>query len=269
MVGWRHFDKAHPNSGHYALASLERNKRIGVTFEDSPDFYPETDASDFLFSSGQRQVNIITQNVDCLHRRAGSTHVTELHGRTDVLTCMSCGNKRDRNDFHSELETLNNDWLQDALRNVDDNQQRPDGDAAVQKDNYDAIQVPACQSCGEGFFKPHVVFFGDIVPRYRVNRCTAAVDASDGLLVIGSSLAVFSAFRHVRAAHKKGTPIAILNVGETRAELEGLNVTKFEAPAGPTLALVAEYFDNIAGSSDAATAAGGWAIWTTSCTVPE
>ena len=91
--------------------------------------------------------------------------------------------------------------------------------------------------------KPSVVSFGDNVPKYRVARCTAAVEAADGLLVVGSSLAVHSAYRHIRSAHQKGTPVAILNVGETRAELENLNVTKIEAPAGPTLSLVAEHFE--------------------------
>jgi len=242
MVGWRNFDTAQPNDGHYALASLEQNRRIGVTLEDSPDFYPEhSDA--YLFSSGQRQVTIITQNVDSLHRRAGSTHVTELHGRTDRLECMTCGHQRDRNGFHAELETLNHAWLQDALQQLEDTEQRPDGDALLKNDNYQDLIVPSCPRCGDGFFKPRVVFFGDTVPKHRVHRCAAAVEAADGILVVGSSLAVYSAYRHVRAAHAQGTPIAILNVGETRAELEGLECLKIEAPAGPTLSLVAKYFD--------------------------
>ena len=132
-------------------------------------------------------MTIITQNVDTLHRRAGSNHVTELHGRTDLLACMSCGVKRDRNEFQSELESINNEWLADALNQIDETEQRPDGDAALQKDNYEQIHVPGCESCGEGFFKPHVVFFGDTVPRHRVDRCVAAVDAADGILV-GESL---------------------------------------------------------------------------------
>jgi NAD+-dependent protein deacetylase sirtuin 4 len=226
-------------AGHYALASLERNKKIGVTFEDNPDFYTST-SNDYLFSSGQRQLSIITQNVDSLHRRAGSTHVTELHGRTDLLECMSCGAKRDRKEFHSELESNNREWLSNALKEAE---MRPDGDAALPESNYDTLDIPSCKSCGEGFLKPSVVFFGDNVPRHRVARCTSAVEASDGLLIIGTSLAVYSAYRHVRAAHQQGTPIAILNVGETRAEIESLNVMKIEAPAGPTLSLVAQHFD--------------------------
>lgn len=243
MVGWRDFDSAKPNIGHFALASLERNKKIGATFEDHPDYYPEH-SDDWLLTDGQQQLSILTQNVDSLHRRAGSLHVTELHGRTDMLECMSCGAKRTRDSFHSELEDLNSEWLREALTQLDETEQRPDGDAALQKERYDDIIVPPCEHCGSGFLKPSVVFFGDNVPKHRVARCTAAVDAADGILVVGSSLAVYSAFRHVRAAHRKGTPIAVLNVGETRAEVENLSVTKIEAPAGPTLALLAEHFEN-------------------------
>ena len=128
-------------------------------------------------------MSIITQNVDNLHRRAGSKHITELHGRADLLTCMSCGARRDRNEFNSELETINSEWLADALNRLDETEQRPDGDAALKQDNFDHLHVPACISCGEGFLKPHVVFFGDTVPRHRVDRCVAAVDAADGILV--------------------------------------------------------------------------------------
>jgi hypothetical protein len=96
---------------------------------------------------------------------------------------MSCGAKRDRNGFHSELETINSEWLNNALNRMDDTELRPDGDASLQEDNYDQLQVPTCESCGDGFFKPSVVFFGDTVPRHRVNRCEAAVNTADGLLV--------------------------------------------------------------------------------------
>lgn len=240
MVGWKHFDSASPNAGHFALARLERLNKIGVPFEDKAEFHSQGAESEaWMFGSGSQQLSIITQNVDSLHRRAGSEYVTELHGRTDMLQCMSCGASRGRLDFHDELERRNKAWFKNAVQEAE---LRPDGDAALPDDNYNLLDIPSCQSCGEGFFKPSVVFFGDNVPKYRVARCNAAVDAADGLLVVGSSLAVYSAYRHVRAAHQKGIPIAILNVGETRAELEGLDVTKVEAPAGPTLSLLASYF---------------------------
>ena len=241
MVGWRDFDKREPNAGHYALAELERLGRIGVTFEDKAEYYPHNAAVDWTSSSGHRRMSLITQNVDSLHRRAGSGHMTELHGRTDRLKCMQCGAQRDRKDFHNELEELNREWLEQALAEQDETSARPDGDAHVASENYSAVVVPACTHCG-GFLKPDVVFFGDSVPKHRVERCLAALDAADGLLCVGSSLAVHSAYRFVRAAHNKGIPIAILNVGETRAETEGLDVLKIEAPAGPTLAACAAHF---------------------------
>lgn len=240
MAGWRYFDTREPNAGHYALVSLERLERIGVTYKDKAEYYPHdvvgTRSSDF------RRLSLITQNVDSLHRRAGSMHVTELHGRTDRLKCMQCGAHRDRKDFHNELEDLNREWLEQALAERDEMSARPDGDAHVASENFIDVVVPACTQCGDGFLKPDVVFFGDSVPKHRVERCRAAVDAADGLLCVGSSLAVHSAFRFVRAAHTKGIPICILNVGETRAETEGLDVIKIEAPAGPTLAACAAHF---------------------------
>jgi NAD-dependent deacetylase sirtuin 4 len=111
----------------------------------------------------------------------------------------------------------------------------------VQTDNYDAVVIPPCTNCG-GFVKPDVVFFGDSVPINRVKQCQTAVEHSDGLLVVGSSLAVHSAFKHVRAARQQGIPVCILNVGQTRAETEGLDVLKIEAPIGTTLSAVVSHF---------------------------
>lgn len=241
MVGWRNFDTRQPNIGHFALAHLEQVGKIGVAFEDQEEFYPQERDMDWMASSGDQRLSLITQNVDSLHRRAGSVHVTELHGRTDRLKCMKCGAHQDRVDFHDELEDLNDEWLQQALAEQDETSARPDGDAYVASDDYSAVIVPPCRQCG-GFLKPDVVFFGDSVPKHRVARCRAAVDAADGLLCIGSSLAVHSAYRFVRHAQKNDIPIAILNVGETRAEAEGLDVLKIEAPAGPTLEACASHF---------------------------
>jgi NAD-dependent deacetylase sirtuin 4 len=121
---------------------------------------------------------------------------------------------------------------------------RPDGDAQVKKEtDYNHVHVPNCPHCKTGFLKPDVVFFGDTVPKHRVALCQEAVEMADGILVVGSSLAVHSAYRHIRAASAKGTPVAILNVGETRAEKEGLeHILKIEAPAGDTLELCLKQF---------------------------
>lgn len=233
MVGWKPFDSMKPSLGHHALTELERMGRLGVEFDDAPAYHE--DEVDWAFGSGQRQLSIVTQNVDGFHRRSGTQHLLEIHGRSDQLKCMSCGAMHDRRSFHQSLEEKNRDWLEQAMQNPID--LRADGDAEVQG-NYEDLEIPACSKCG-GFLKPNVVFFGDSVPSHRVATVRAAVDACDGLLVVGSSLAVHSAYRHVREASKQGIPIAILNVGETRAEKEGLDVLKVEAPAGRTLAAVA------------------------------
>jgi NAD-dependent deacetylase sirtuin 4 len=157
---------------------------------------------------------------------------------------VNCGKKGDRNQYHLELEANNRDWLKEAQEGYEKtSDMRPDGDAVVKNVDYNHVHIPNCPHCLTGFFKPDVVFFGDTVPKHRVALCQAAVDQADGILVVGSSLAVHSAFRHVRAATAKGTPVAILNVGETRAETEGLDhIIKIEAPAGDTLELCAKRF---------------------------
>jgi NAD+-dependent protein deacetylase sirtuin 4 len=205
---------------------------------------PELDNTLGSNSICRQQLSIITQNVDTLHRRAGSRHVLELHGRIDQVQCTNCGHSRSRASFHTELETINQQWLHHAIEKTTNIQQaaRADGDAAIQGNEdtmYQNIQVPACSECHTGFYKPNVVFFGDSVPAHRVRQCQAAIDPKvcQGLLVIGSSLAVHSAYRHVRSASVQGIPICIVNVGTTRAEVENLSgITKIEAPVGPILA---------------------------------
>ena len=138
-------------------------------------------------------------------------------------------------------EALNNDWLNGATRDSQESntRSRPDGDSEVALD-FDPVLVPSCELC-HGIIKPDVVFFGDTVPVSRVNLVSTAVNTCDGLVVVGSSLAVHSALRHVRAACQNQIPVVILNVGQTRAETEGLNgILKLESPAGATLAQVAD-----------------------------
>lgn len=245
MVGWKPFEEVQPNIGHFAIAELERMGHLGVHLEDDARFYDEEGLeTDWPFTSGQRQLAVITQNVDSLHRRAGSQALLELHGRTNRVKCTNCGHVRDRYDFHAELESMNREWLDEAFAAVaeggsgngeEDSILRPDGDAAVPTDHYDEILIPPCTECGS-FVKPDVVFFGDSVPKNRVALSEEAVANCKGLLVVGSSLAVHSAFRHVRSALKSDIPVAIVNVGLTRAEAENLPVLKIEAPAGSTLA---------------------------------
>jgi NAD-dependent deacetylase sirtuin 4 len=149
LVGWKSFDEVNPNDGHYALARMEELGLIGVNMEDSDGFYEHgADDLERSFSSGGRRLALVTQNVDTLHRRAGSKRLIELHGRTDQLKCMQCGNLRDRNSFQQELTELNRDWLHEALQATSRDDMRADGDAAVKTDNYEVVQVPACTCCG-------------------------------------------------------------------------------------------------------------------------
>ena len=162
LVGWKSFDQVQPNEGHYALARLEALESLGVDVEDRAEFYEDAaNDVDWAFSSGSQRLALVTQNVDALHRRAGSSNLIELHGRTDRLRCMQCGQFRDRNCFHRELTELNYDWLQEALQRTSQDDLRADGDAAVKTENYEVIKVPPCTHCG-GFMKPDVVFFGDV-----------------------------------------------------------------------------------------------------------
>ena len=206
---------------------------IGVEFEEIDTcFHDRSNVN----SVGGGRMSIITQNVDGLHLKAGSINVTELHGRNDRLICMNCGHFSCRHHFHDLLDDLNPDFI-DSI-SAEGSNLLPDGDGSSRHENFDNLLIPSCPRCSSGFFKPDVVFFGDNVPRSRVDRCYAAVSAADGILCIGTSLAVYSAFRFVQAAHKNNTPIAVLNVGETRAERCGIPITKIEAPIGATLSSV-------------------------------
>jgi NAD-dependent deacetylase sirtuin 4 len=227
---------------------------------------------DHMSRNRTRRISVITQNVDNLHSRAGVRHCLHLHGRGDVVRCMHCGYVRDRMDYHDELTSLNRDWLREATASsgpsngtvdaIKDGRAelRPDGDAELnQGASYDRFILPPCSRCADAsnegrshdevdihrtgrrsFFKTDVVFFGDSVPRHRFDVSYAAVDAADGILCIGTSLTVHSAYRLVRRGIERGTRVAILNVGETRVEKEGLGgddglVTKLESPIGQTL----------------------------------
>jgi len=248
MVGWKKFDTAEPNKGHYSLAALERMGQLGVDMEDRVEFYDDLDRDEYLFSSGQRRLTILTQNVDSLHDKAGSKDILALHGGNKIVRCMNCGHRLFRNDYQQQLEEFNRMWLDEHISRLEEDydeslqrrqhqtQMRPDGDVQLQQANYDEVHLPSCPCCLNGFFKPDVVFFGDSVPKHRVRMCQQAVENCDGILVVGSSLAVHSAFRHVRVASQKGVSVAIINVGDTRAEDEGLEgLTKIEAPIGDTL----------------------------------
>ena len=184
FIGWQRMSTADPNPAHHALATLEREDYIDT---------------------------LVTQNVDGLHSRAGSQRVVDLHGRLDRVVCLDCGWDADRPSWQARLEAANPDWNQAVVA------WKPDGDAVLADEDTSSFDVPPCPICG-GIVKPDVVFFGENVPRDRVEAGYAAVERSDGLLVIGSSLMVFSGLRFPRRAHELGKPIAIVNRGRTRAD---------------------------------------------------
>jgi NAD-dependent SIR2 family protein deacetylase len=210
-LGWRTIDRAVPNAGHAAVARLEH---LGLL-------------------SG-----IITQNVDGLHQAAGAHDVVDLHGSLARVVCLGCRQLSSRHALDRRLRQANPDW--DAQVGV----VNPDGDAVVAAADIERFQVVDCERCG-GLLKPDVVFFGENVPRPRVDDCYTVVDRASSLLVLGSSLTVMSGYRFARHAAKRGIPVLIVNQGPTRADLlAGLTL---DAPLGQTLSELADRVDQLTG----------------------
>ncbi|KAG4071798.1 hypothetical protein HA402_010392 [Bradysia odoriphaga] len=182
-LGWQAFARAEPNSAHVALAEMET---VGVV------------------------TGIVTQNVDGLHLRAGSSHVIEVHGTMRRVLCLQCGQVFDRRDIAVQIEELN-PWIT-VPENVALN---PDGD--VLPESTDGFIVPVCTVC-DGMLKPDVVFFGEYVPQDRFKAAESLLRASDALIVAGSSLVVNSGVRLVERARRRGIPLIIVNREPTRAD---------------------------------------------------
>ncbi len=183
-VGWPRMAGARPNPAHHAIAELESRGRL---------------------------TGLITQNVDRLHHKAGSRDVLELHGALADVRCLECSALESRDELQERIARLNPNF------STSDAAIAPDGDAELPPAMIDSFRVPACLACG-GVLKPDVVFFGGSVPRERVAAAFAMLDAADVLLVVGSSLAVFSGYRFVLRAAEIRIPIAIVNRGETRGD---------------------------------------------------
>jgi NAD-dependent deacetylase sirtuin 4 len=201
-LGWPNIRDKAPNACHFALHQLEEQGRVQ---------------------------GLITQNVDRLHAKAGHSGI-ELHGALAEVICLSCGSVRPREHVQEQLRELNPDFQAKVL------EWAPDGDAELPPQATAGFRVQSC-GCG-GHLKPHVVFFGESVPRDKVEQAYAWVEQSQGLLVVGSSLTVFSGFRFVKRAQACGIPVAILTLGQTRGD--PLAALKLEAPAGPVLAQAAQ-----------------------------
>ena len=204
LVGYRYMAAAQYNDAHRALAKLEALGHLGT---------------------------LITQNVDRLHQAAGSRNVIDLHGRIDRVVCLDCHAVTDRDTLQATLAALN-PKLAGSLAAI-----APDGDADLADREVADFVVPPCIACG-GVLKPDVVFFGESVPKQRVTTARQAVEASDGVLAVGSSLMVFSGFRFVRYAAEQRKPIVVINRGATRAD--ALASAKYELPCEVLLRDVAD-----------------------------
>ncbi|MBV8743303.1 MAG: NAD-dependent protein deacetylase [Sinobacteraceae bacterium] len=205
MVGWQRFRRAHPNTAHRALAQLTRHRADTV---------------------------LVTQNVDGLHQLAGSAGTIDLHGRLDQVRCMQCPAYVHRDEMQQRLLEMNPDWS--ALQAAD----APDGDAELANLDFDSLQIPACSHCG-GLLKPDVVFFGESVPPARVSAAMQALHAATAVLVVGSSLMVYSGYRFVQTAARSEKPVAAVNLGRTRAD--ELLALKVEQPCARALAFLLDW----------------------------
>ena len=207
MIGWPVVANAQPNAAHHAVRALAARSRVH---------------------------RLVTQNVDGLHTRAGNPDVIELHGNIGRVRCMACGARHERAAVQRRLEAANPDFVGYTAPAV------PDGDALIEDLDFAAFDVPGCTHCG-GMLKPDVVFFGESVPRELVHDAASALDAADAVLVIGSSLMVYSGFRFCEWAAKRGKPIAAINIGKTRAD--SLLTLKVEAPCSEALGELIERLD--------------------------
>jgi NAD-dependent SIR2 family protein deacetylase len=198
-VGWPIISRAQPNDAHRAIARLEALGFVSL---------------------------VITQNVDGLHEAAGSRNVIDLHGRLHDVRCMECGASFSRAEMQQRLLEGNPSWVDVEARVA------PDGDVDLESRDHGDFVVPDCAHCG-GILKPDVVFFGEPVPRERVTRAFDGVAHADALLVVGSSLMVYSGFRFAEAAAAASKPIAAVNLGRTRAD--HLFALKINEPCGEVL----------------------------------
>jgi NAD-dependent SIR2 family protein deacetylase len=196
--GWPRLTAAAPNAAHRAFAAWEAAGTL---------------------------CQLVTQNVDGLHQRAGSRAVIDLHGRLDVVVCLGCGDRTSRASLQETMATANAAWRAQAAT-------APDGDADIDAVMIESFAAPRCERC-DGRLKPDVVFFGENVPRDRYEQASESLAGADALLVAGSSLMVYSGYRFVRLAHDAGLPIALVNRGRTRAD--DLAELKIEGDVGSTL----------------------------------
>ncbi|KAF9906323.1 NAD-dependent protein lipoamidase sirtuin-4 [Lobosporangium transversale] len=258
-----------PNPTHFALTALQQPTRFSPP-SISPGPLPAEnighDSKSLQENEAQRYKKsgyirtLITQNVDGLHQKAGTTDVVELHGSLHRVQCMSCEHEQDRSEFQKILADMNPEWdalLQSQTSSSLYSRMNADGDVELltpeqqqqqqqqqhqQTRNklldYRSFRYPTCSHCGSGHYKPNVVFFGENVPVRVKEHTYQAILESDGLLIIGSSLATYSAFRLVKLAKDTGLPIAIINLGPSRGD--PLASLRYDVPSTPLLRAVAD-----------------------------
>lgn len=216
MLGWRPFAAARPNGSHRALARLQARGALA---------------------------EIITQNVDGLHQRAGAARVLDLHGRVDAVRCSACGHASSRAAFQAELEACNPSWADAPVVEM-----RADADAQLGAVDYAGFTVPPCGACGGGPLKPDLVFFGGAIPHAVSEAAAEIVAGCDALLVVGSTCSTYSAFRLVEAAARRGAPVALLTLGPTRMHRAGTRLAlEADVPCTPALEHVARALLGAAG----------------------
>lgn len=203
-LGWPAVASASPSLAHRCLAALEAQGRVTAT---------------------------VTQNVDRLHQRAGSVDVIDLHGRLDRVLCRDCGSEVSRDDMQTRL-LAENPWLNRSTGDA-----RPDGDASLAEEEVDDVAVPSCHHC-QGTLMPDVVFFGGSIPPARVEDCRHRLRQAGSLVVIGSSLKVYSGYRFCRWAQELDKPILLVNPGVSRGD--PLATHKLVLGADEALAAVAQ-----------------------------
>ncbi|XP_029947192.1 NAD-dependent protein lipoamidase sirtuin-4, mitochondrial [Salarias fasciatus] len=184
FVGWSQFSSHQPNCAHTALQRWEAGGKLHW---------------------------LVTQNVDALHSKAGQRRLTELHGCAHRVMCLGCGAVTAREELQRRFMALNPDWSVEAAGVA------PDGDVFIEDEQVLHFRVPSCENCG-GILKPEVTFFGDTVNKGTVQFVHERLAESDAVLVVGSSLQVYSGYRFLLAANDRRTPVAILNIGPTRAD---------------------------------------------------
>jgi NAD-dependent deacetylase sirtuin 4 len=195
FIGWPRFSAVEPNFTHKKLAKMEKELKI---------------------------LHVVTQNVDNLHGKAGSEEFTELHGNGYKVICIGtngkdrCDYSIDRHDFQQVLQSFNAELIEKANK-VHAQSFRPDGDVDISSSDIQKFYLPACPQCG-GALKPNIVFFGDNIPMPRIEKVVRLILDSDGVLVLGSSLQVFSGYRIILQAKELGLPTAVVNIGDTRAD---------------------------------------------------